>query len=166
LPEPLQLPEAVQGHRGRDTVEPGGEGRLAAERVQALEGADERLLGEVAREVVVAGHAIRQPVYAVDMRVVQRPLRRRVSGADSGDQFTVVHGAPENGGSLLPQALTHMEGKGLRGKKSVGRGGWDAPQKGGIRCFMGVSHVPTSPRLSAYRRADLPHRRGRGGCSP
>ena len=56
-------PPALQAEAARDLVEPGGERRVAAELVQALEGGDERLLQHVARRLFAPAHAQAEAVH-------------------------------------------------------------------------------------------------------
>src|SRR5260370_29400663 len=63
--------------------------------MQPLEGADESLLREVLRELVVARHPVRQSVDAIYVRVVQLALGGAVPGADAGYDLSFVHGTPE-----------------------------------------------------------------------
>ena len=51
-------------------MQPGREPRLAPEGVEPLERAHERVLGEFPSQLVVTREPIRQPVYAIDVRVV------------------------------------------------------------------------------------------------
>jgi hypothetical protein len=92
LSEALYSPEPVQGDRDGDGTDPGGQRRLAAELLQPVERPDERLLHPVLRPVEVSRHAIDQPEDPVHVRLVERPLRTRITRQDSADQFAVVHG--------------------------------------------------------------------------
>ena len=80
-----------------DLVQPGGQLGLASKPAQPLERADERVLGEFARQLVVSREPVGETVDAVHVGVVQRALRGAVPGPDSGNQFAFVHQAPSGG---------------------------------------------------------------------
>ena len=85
LPEPLHLAQSIQHDRRRDRVQPGRKCGIAAERAESVERPDERLLGEILREGIVAREPERQAVHPVYMRVVQRALCGAIPGADAGN---------------------------------------------------------------------------------
>jgi hypothetical protein len=58
--------------------------------VQSCEGADERVLGEVLRQILIAGQPEDQPIHAWGMGVVQLPPGDPVPREDGGDQSTFV----------------------------------------------------------------------------
>ena len=58
---------------------------------EPLEGTNERLLGEVLREIAVACQAVGQPEDAVHVRVVQRTFRRSVAGETTGYELRIGH---------------------------------------------------------------------------
>jgi hypothetical protein len=70
-------------------VKPGPKRRLAAVLAQAIERPDEGFLSQVRREVSVTSHAVHEPVDAIDVRVVQRPLGDGVAGKASSHQLAV-----------------------------------------------------------------------------
>ena len=90
--ESFHLAHPVERHRNGDRVQPGGEGRFAAELLEPLERTDERLLGEISREVAVAGYPMHQPVDPVHVRVVQLPLGGTITAETTSDELT-IHGA-------------------------------------------------------------------------
>ena len=76
-------------------MQPGRKLGIAAEVVQPAEGADERILREIARQVVAAREPERQPIDPVHVRLVQRSLSGRVAHARTGDQriFQTISGS-------------------------------------------------------------------------
>ena len=83
---------------------------------QPSKGPDERLLGVVLRPVEIPRHSIDQPKDPVDMGVVQRPLRARISRQHPADQFVFVHPAPERRvGAVNLHRLTLIRRRGLLG---------------------------------------------------
>src|SRR5439155_211472 len=96
-PAPLQLAQPVQRDGRRDRVQPRRQRRLAAETVQPLEGADERLLREVPGEVVVPRQPIRQPEDTVYVGVVQRPLGQGIPSSDAGTVMPPLPGDSPTG---------------------------------------------------------------------
>jgi len=87
LPKPLHLPQAVQHDRGRDRVQPGRKRGIAAERTKPVERPNERFLGEILREGIIAREPEGQAVYAVHVRVIERALCSAIPGADAGNKL-------------------------------------------------------------------------------
>src|ERR1041385_3403592 len=136
-------------------VEPGGEARLAAERVQLLPRAHEHVLGELGR-LLVAHHAPRERVDAVDVLLVQaaKGLRvttrgqRRVTGLKALGQGALVQGQ----GRVPGQGCGHCPG--------LDR--WRAPKvgsDGGTRA-SGESRARPAYRPARWAVA------GPAGCNP
>src|SRR6266536_1974701 len=88
---PLYSPESVEGDRDTDRMQPRGKGRVVPKFADPLERANEGELSEVTSELILAGEAVRQPVHAIDMGVVELPLRTRLSGDYPRDQLSFVH---------------------------------------------------------------------------
>ena len=59
-------------------------------RLQALKGADERFLGEILREILVASQTEHEPVHPWRMGVVELPPGGPISREDAGDQSSFV----------------------------------------------------------------------------
>ena len=57
----------------------------------ALKGPDKRVLHEIPREVVVTGEPEGEPINPIHMRIVESPLRLRVSRRRPSDELTFVH---------------------------------------------------------------------------
>ncbi len=97
-------------------MQPGGQLGLASKPAQPLERADERVLGEFARQLVVSREPVGEAVDAVHMGVVQRALGGAVPGPDSGYQFAFVHQAPSGGQEAVSvNSVTLLAVGGLRG---------------------------------------------------
>ena len=58
---------------------------------QPVERTDERLLCEILRQITITREPIRQPIDAIDVRVVQRTFRRSVAGEASRHELLVSH---------------------------------------------------------------------------
>src|SRR5213595_1764875 len=84
LPKPLDLAQSIQHDRRRDRMEPGRERSLAPERAEPVERANERFLGEILREGIIAREPESQAVHPVHMRVIERALCFAIPGADAG----------------------------------------------------------------------------------
>src|SRR3989454_8164030 len=159
--------EPVQGHRRRDGVEPGRQRRLTSEPVQPLERANEGLLREVPRELVVPGEPVGEAVDPVHVGVVERAFRGAVPGADPGYQFAFVHGAPELGDGRLCD--TRCGGRvACESHKGVGSGEWyltvqavSAPRTAGYHSPLPTPHEVTPGAVSSRCR-----RAGRGAARP
>jgi hypothetical protein len=70
-------------------VKPGSKRRIATKLLEPLEGANERVLREIRREIAITRHAIDKAVDALHMSVVQRTLRVGVAREATRDQFAI-----------------------------------------------------------------------------
>ena len=68
-------------------MQPGRKCGIATERAEPVERANERFLGEILREGIVAREPESQAVHAVHMRVIQRALCGAIPGADAGNEL-------------------------------------------------------------------------------
>src|SRR5438132_9101244 len=149
LAKALHLSQPVQHHRGGDGMQPGGEFRLAPKRAQPIERADERVLGELTRQLVVSRQAVGQPVDTIHVGVVQRALRGAVPGPDFGYQFAFVHQAPSGQqGAASVNSVTRRSVGGLRG----------AGGRGGYACFKRI-RIPTPTSTASRKEARVPTRK-------
>src|SRR5260370_27854241 len=114
--------------------------------MQPLEGADESLLREVLRELVVARHPVRQSVDAIYVRVVQLALGGAVPGADAGYDLSFVHGTPERRARRWAIGSTRRGGE--RGPQGVySPAAQPGPEPGGGRAPPGATRQhPAPPR--------------------
>jgi hypothetical protein len=70
-------------------VKPGRQRRLAAVLREPLEGANERVLREIRREIAVPGHPMHQAIDALDVGVVQRALRGGIAAETSRNELSI-----------------------------------------------------------------------------
>ena len=91
FPEPLHLAHRVRHDRDRDAMEPGGERRVPAKAGQLTEGANERVLRELASQIGVPGQPKGEAKDPGRVRVVQLARRDPVSGEDPSDQIGFAH---------------------------------------------------------------------------
>src|SRR3989454_2985788 len=125
-------------------LQPGGEFRLAPKRAQPIERADERVLGELTRQLVVSRQAVGQSVDTIHVGVVQRALRGAVPGPDFGYQFAFVHQAPSGRqGAASVNSVTQRSVEGLRG---------------GYACFRRIL-IPTPTSTASRNEARVPTRK-------
>ena len=82
-------------------MHPRREGRITTILTKPLEGTNEGLLREILRQVRVAGQSERESIDAVDVRVVQRSLRRAVASETSGHELQIGHDVATLAGAVL-----------------------------------------------------------------
>src|SRR5579859_4147418 len=91
-PDPLSPPRHVEEQVGGDPVQPAFEGPRGVAG-QRAENADEDLLGQILRVVLVAGQPVSQPVYPRRMGTDDLfPARWRPPGGSRIGQHVLVHG--------------------------------------------------------------------------
>ena len=74
-------------------MQPGRKGRFASKRTESVERPNERFLGEIPREGVVAREPERQAVHPVHVGIMQRTLGGAIPDPHAGKELCFVHDA-------------------------------------------------------------------------
>ena len=92
------MPQVLVGDAQRDPRDPGAEVRLAAKAGQRAEDANERLLDQVFQRRARAQHAVKQPMYRLDLETKQPHLSRAITRGAGPREILLLGGSERDFG--------------------------------------------------------------------